>query len=398
MLTGCVLQQFSTLNRNVEQLQTFAALDGSIELARSETAGDPIVALLKEGDSAWHVTSYARAKQGRFFFRLVSGARYRVLGFSDTNGNRRLDTGEPRDLSEPFSAPDRAGTFKLTLRPSTTESAQQNQALQAVIADMTDVAASFLPVTVGDVTKLGDPMFDRSAAELGLWAPVDFLSRRGSGLHMLQPFDPALTPVLFVHGAAGSPADFMELEAAFRQGATGFQNWVFFYPSGLRLDKSAHMLASVVAEVRKKHRFDRLIVVAHSMGGLVAREAVLRLEEQLPALRVPLLVTLATPWGGHRAAELGVRYSPGVVPSWIDLQVGAPFQRQLLSRPLPAGTAHHLLFAFKGRGDDGVISLTSQLDPRAQAAAAGVRGFDETHMSILSSPAVALHLIQLSDR
>ena len=86
----------------------------------------------------------------------------------------------------------------------------------------------------------------------------------------------------------------------------------------------------------------------------------------------------------------------------VMLAAGAPFQGNwldaLLSSALPRGTEHVLLFAFRGNGNDGVVSLVSQLEPRAQAAATGMRGYDETHTSILRSPVVAREVTGVLDR
>src|SRR5262245_38386871 len=41
----------------------------------------------------------------------------------------------------------------------------------------------------------------------GLWRPISFVKERRGGVYMLEPYDPAKIPVLFVHGAGGSPQD-----------------------------------------------------------------------------------------------------------------------------------------------------------------------------------------------
>ena len=61
-----------------------------------------------------------------------------------------------------------------------------------------------------------------------------------------------------------------------------------------------------IGELLKKHPYRRLRIVAHSMGGLVAREYILR--RQLlahPQLKVTNVVLLATPNNGSELAELG---------------------------------------------------------------------------------------------
>ncbi|OQW31540.1 MAG: hypothetical protein A4E19_07975 [Nitrospira sp. SG-bin1] len=61
-----------------------------------------------------------------------------------------------------------------------------------------------------------------------------------------------------------------------------------------------------IDELLKKHSYRRLRIVAHSMGGLVAREYILRRHTRAhPQLRVTNLVLLASPSNGSELAELG---------------------------------------------------------------------------------------------
>ena len=39
---------------------------------------------------------------------------------------------------------------------------------------------------------------------------------------------------------------------------------------------------------------------------------------------IKLFISLATPWGGDRMAEYGVKQSPAVIPSWISTGRQAP--------------------------------------------------------------------------
>jgi|CXWL01.1.fsa_nt_gi tetratricopeptide (TPR) repeat protein len=61
-----------------------------------------------------------------------------------------------------------------------------------------------------------------------------------------------------------------------------------------------------IGELLKKHSYRRLRIVAHSMGGLVAREYILRRQPRAhPQLRVTNVVLLATPNNGNELSELG---------------------------------------------------------------------------------------------
>ncbi|MEK7761626.1 MAG: alpha/beta fold hydrolase, partial [Nitrospirota bacterium] len=84
----------------------------------------------------------------------------------------------------------------------------------------------------------------------------------------------------------------------------------FDYVSRLRGGPSilsiADHLEFEIGELLKKHPYRRLRIVAHSMGGLVAREYILRRQPRAhPQLRVTNVVLLATPNNGSELSELG---------------------------------------------------------------------------------------------
>jgi hypothetical protein len=98
-----------------------------------------------------------------------------------------------------------------------------------------------------------------------------------------------------------------------------YQPWVYYYPSGLPLEVSASWLNDVVMGLHARHGMQRLVVAAHSTGGLVARRFVVLNAKEPGQDYVRRLITLATPWDGVAAAGIGAIYSPLVVPSWLDV-------------------------------------------------------------------------------
>ena len=108
---------------------------------------------------------------------------------------------------------------------------------------------------------------------------------------------------------------------------------------------------------------------------------------------------MATPFGGHSAAAAGEKHGLIVLPSWRDLNPENPFIDNLYRKPMPDFVHHELIYAFQnpgsikiGENSDGVVALTSQLDPQAQRQASGQFGFDNTHTDILGSKEVATHI------
>jgi len=59
-------------------------------------------------------------------------------------------------------------------------------------------------------------------------------------------------------------------------------------------------------------------IVAHSMGGVVVREAMNRLTGDKREARVKRLITVASPLGGHPGVK-GAVNAPLVLPSWRNL-------------------------------------------------------------------------------
>lgn len=61
-----------------------------------------------------------------------------------------------------------------------------------------------------------------------------------------------------------------------------------------------------IDQLLRKHSYRTLSIVAHSMGGLVARQYILRLQPQAhPSLKVAGIVLLATPNNGNELSDLG---------------------------------------------------------------------------------------------
>lgn len=126
-----------------------------------------------------------------------------------------------------------------------------------------------------------------------------------------------------------------------RFAAAGASVWYFRYDDGQRLQKSADAFAVALRSI-PQHAF--IWVVAHSMGGLVARRAATR----LPPSYELNLVTVATPFGGYvsanRAQSPFVRWIGrpfGSRDSHADLGNLSPF----ITNPgtLPSGVRHFKL-------------------------------------------------------
>ena len=119
----------------------------------------------------------------------------------------------------------------------------------------------------------------RNRATEGLLDPDD--AQQSRGVYMLEPYDPDRIPVLMVHGLWSSPLTWMDMFndlRSFPEIRERYQFWFYLYPSGQPFWISAAQLRSdllamrkVFDPVRRDDAVDQMVLVGHSMGGLVSR-------------------------------------------------------------------------------------------------------------------------------
>jgi pimeloyl-ACP methyl ester carboxylesterase len=388
--------------KQMEQIDASCLFSGSVSAARAES--HPIVVILFRrtdgegvGGRPWQVVDhFVMERPGKWEFLVPkAGGAYAAAAFQDINDDLVYQPGEPYGrvaADKPIScAPGGRYTDLAIAIPAKVSDpfphALDISALQARSADAQVGMTLGQRTAVGEIVAINDPRFKMAVAEDSLWRPLDFVMNSKPGVYFLEPYDRRKVPVLFVHGINGSPANFTYLIEHLDR--SRFQPWVYYYPSGVHLAAVADLLNQTMAKLEARYDFSRFAVVAHSMGGLVSRGFLLRNARTARAQRIPLYVTLSTPWEGHKAAELGIKYSPAVVRVWEDMVPGSAYQKSLFASLLPRGMAHHLVFTFKGSASgesaDGVVTVASQLYPQAQHEAARLYGFNDTHDGVLAN-------------
>jgi len=360
----------------------------------SKTATNYALALSKDANGTNEMVGFqVLGQDGLAIFLLRENRTYAAAAFSDLNGNGKYDNNEPAEAIrnvQPTALADlkeRAKPIRLTL--SLTNDLPKNQPI-ALPRENPDLGEA-LPLALGEIADLDLPKFSSAAGEAGMWKPFEFMVHDGIGVYFLEPYTPRKKPVIFVYGISGSAQDWRKILDKIDRDK--YQPWLFQYPSGMRLDKSANALSSALLLLKQFHKYDTVDVVAHSMGGLVSRGAIQRTISLTGTNFIPHFVTISTPWGGHQAAELAVKHLSFPVPSWRDMAPDSDYLKEILSKPLPKGTRHDMLFSYKSSGgfglpdeNDGVVSVPSQLLPDVQDVAASVLGVYADHMGILSSP------------
>lgn len=393
LLSGCM---FMRLNQDMKRLQA-ESFDGRLASLRGKVffddqAGDPCVVLLfaHEGPQTT-VKDYMVINHSGFYYFLVNAGEYTLVAFKDYNRNMVHDPGEPCGMyrgGESVSV-DKPGSMRdLDIQLGACDIDGAEGLLVGI--DLSEATGRNYTSGIGVVVDPDAKYFTQAYADKGLWEPYSFLKEVGYGLLFLEPYDPKRIPVLFVYGVAGNLQHWRPIMDQLDH--TRFQPWFFNYPTGLPLEGSAGVLNICVKWLQDRYRFPQMFVVAHSMGGLVARRFAVKniYDDQREA--IALFVSISTPWGGHELAAKGVENAPAVVPSWRDMVPGSDFSKAVFKVPLPDTTPFYLFFGYGGRSgmqsanNDGAVTLRSQLDYRAQDNATRLEGFDEGHVGILSSP------------
>jgi pimeloyl-ACP methyl ester carboxylesterase len=252
--------------------------------------------------------------------------------------------------------------------------------------------------------SLDDNFFDPKYGTIGLYNPTELISHNQGFIFGFEDYDQQKTMVLFIHGTAGTPRDWKFIVDKLDR--RRFQPFFFYYPSGLPLDKLGTVLAQIIDYIgnNSKNHSRKIVLAAHSMGGLVALSAINKLSQNGPPAYLQMYCSFATPYGGSEPARYWENKAPIMVPAWRDIATKSDFLQDLVRHPFPKKLPFHLFFAYKdpstiknGDSGDGVITLRAQLDPSVQAAATKVIGFNETHMGILNSEAARESFFRLLD-
>lgn len=187
-------------------------------------------------------------------------------------------------------------------------------------------------------------------------------------------------PVIFVHGFMQNRVDFLRMARVVARRKIGpcfgiNYNWL------APIETSAETLAAFVERVRRETHADRVALVCHSMGGLVAREYM----ATGGADKVAACVTIATP-------HAGVMWTgPVLAPVIRQLQARSAFHQERERLAVPAYSIYS--------SHDQVVypASTSSI---AHRGGQDLLASDRGHFSILFQPsvceAVARYLLEMS--
>jgi len=147
-------------------------------------------------------------------------------------------------------------------------------AIFALIAVTT--AWSQAPARLHSSRETSGPSFSKADTDV-----VGLFRFEPTGLSLLRPFQRGRIPVVFIHGQWSNPwswsrmIESLEADAVLRD---RYQFWTFGYSTGDPIPYSAVLMRRDLGEVRRRldpdgtdAAFDRMVLIGHSMGGLLAK-------------------------------------------------------------------------------------------------------------------------------
>ena len=382
--TGCALAK---LKKEVNESLGSTILAGRISTAPPGEGPIVVAAYSKTEQGIRMVPDYTVLHDAGEFEFMVAEGRYYVFAYRDKNRNLIYEAGEMAgQYGDPNVVVAPAGGYVWDIDFAI--SGEEGAIDLPYGSKISSVKPKRLHSRLaGTITDLDNPLFSEANGSQGFWEPFAFFKEIGGSIYLLEPYDPDKTPILFVHGAGGTPKGWRYFVNHIDR--ERFQPWFFYYPTGARIKSMSELLAWKLYSLQLKYKFKKLYITAHSMGGLVVRSFIMDYGPYFPSIEV--FISLATPWGGDSMAEYGVKQSPAVIPSWIDMQPNGEFMKSLYNKEIPETISFYLFFGYKGgwnpfaSNSDQTIALSSLLDPRSQSEAKGVYAFNEDHASIAYS-------------
>ncbi len=259
--SGCALVK---VREEVRQSMASSVIVGRVSGA-FPVEGPVVVAACSKHFGKREVAHYTILHDWGEYELMVGKGRYYVFAFNDRNSNLIYDPGEPAGQ---FGAPTAVSAPAGGVVPN--KSIVISQSTPRIEWNTGDPVASEVPQKLhsrmaGAIVELDDERFSEAHGREGFWEGLSFFKKYGGNIYFLEAYDPKKIPILFIHGAGGTPKGWKYFVEHIDR--TRFQPWFFYYPTGARMRVMAHQLLWKLANLRIKYHFDTLYVTSHSMGG-----------------------------------------------------------------------------------------------------------------------------------
>jgi triacylglycerol esterase/lipase EstA (alpha/beta hydrolase family) len=339
------------------------------------------------------------ASIGTHYVLNLPEGKYDLLVLADKDNDKNLEESEVVGLrQDEFNFTTSTAKVLTGIDINLAEKRKVDWKINIAVPEVPEIANS-LVFPKGSIRWLDDPIFGQELSTLGMYEPAAFLERAPTNFYTLEEYLPYKVPVIFVHGMGGTVREFIQIIE--KMDREYYVPWFFYYPSGRDLNQLAENFYNLFLSGKLvPNTGPHMIIVAHSMGGLVVREALNLQQGSESENMVALYISIASPFGGHPDAASSVKHAPMVLQSWRDLDPNGQFINQLFRKPLPESVQHQLLYTYAnpdtlklGENSDGVVPLYSQLLPVAQIQSSKNFGFNSSHTSVLKDTSAINHII-----
>lgn len=371
-----------------------AVIKGRIVSAEDDKDSTLIIAY-RSANGKKEFTEYVVTNSNRSFMLYLPAGRHLLFAITDFNHNGIYEDDEVSGLYgsvlQPAEIAIREGELVTGVVIQTAQANKHQLKLPLEWHEQKDQKFIRQLTHNGQILKIYHEYFSLENAQTGYWNPSSFMKAFGAHIYLTEEYSPRKIPILFVHGAEGSPQNWIYFYM--RLDRSRYQPWFFYYPSGIRLPLAAALLNEELRELHHKHGFQKMVIVAHSVGGLTARSFMTRFISDKQNNFIKLFVTLATPWSGFGVADASQILPHKSIPVWVDLGTQSDFIKMTMEDRLPANINHYI---FYGKNDK--VCGDKALDDRAVACAVKSFGFDCTHDTILSDRKVFTRFTEILDK
>lgn len=381
LLTAC---QIIEIKKEAELIESAGIIEGRVVNGSSQKGPVIVKRYFKKGGVYLNDSQQIANRSGQYRFTTLPGT-YFIAAFVDVNHDNEFH--QHNENSEYFAFDNGKPARIIVTAKNTTKvqpfTIKENPQYFASLVEAREKLEK-IESNLGRQIGWDNPILNEKYYSLGLWKPVQFLEKIGGGLFFLKEFHKEKIPIVFIHGINGGPLNWKNTIAQIDHNV--FQPWLFYYPSGLRLDMISDYLLEAISILDAHNDFDEFGIVAHSMGGLIARSFVKKCVKQFPQLagKLNLVVTINSPMNGMDSAASGVKHSPFVIPSWRDVASDSHYIKDLISWNWPKNIPYHLIFSYRvNSSDDGVVDLNSQIPLKLQSEATRIYGFNNNHTGTL---------------
>ena len=238
LIEGCA---FFTLREELSEMQQVHVITGTI-LGRTRPDGNVLIVLLQPGGGELRVAQAAvfNAPVGEYVIEAPVGVFY-LAAFEDLNNDLTWDGqeplgyyGRPDAVTVSDKSPQTMRGFDIRLGALTPTPYPADFPKDLTVSPY-KLGGSI--VKIGRVIDFDDPILSPGYGVKGYWEPLTFVREVGICLFFRETYDPAKVPVLFVHGALGTPLGWRDMVG--RMDAERFQPWFYYYPTGIPLDQSS---------------------------------------------------------------------------------------------------------------------------------------------------------------